>query len=94
MIFALAAFRAAWDDPPPLLRQLWRGARALGLHPFGTDPMVLCDYQLRWAEIQAMEDAGEGPRKQRRESERNSLNAQALELVIWADKHFTRGAPK
>jgi hypothetical protein len=69
---------------------LWRGSKALGLHPWHPEALRLLPLQLEWAAIQAGEDQGIGLRhsvRQQKETERRTLVGR---LVAWADHHISR----
>lgn len=90
-IFELRALRGNWSDPETRLLLLWRGSRALGLHPWHKEVLGLTTFQLHWASVQAREDAGGEARKQWRAEGHDAVQRQAMELIVWADNHLSRG---
>jgi hypothetical protein len=51
----------------------------------------LTTFQLHWASVQAREDAGGEARKQWRAEGHDAVQRQAMELIVWADNHLSRG---
>lgn len=69
---------------------LWRGSRALGLHPWSREAQSLLPFQLAWAALQAGEDQGLGLRQQAREQSEAERRTVVGRLVAWADRHISR----
>lgn len=78
-----------WERQERRLNLLWRGSRALGLHPWHPDVQKLSEHQLEWAYLQASEDFGGEPRKGRLQAKDEATEAAAMELIIWADQHIS-----
>jgi hypothetical protein len=56
--------------------------------------MKLTSHQLLWSVIQAREQAGGTPRKDREEAEMEARSKAAGELMAWADTHISRPGRK
>ncbi|MBI3131496.1 MAG: hypothetical protein HYZ13_09235 [Acidobacteria bacterium] len=69
---------------------LWRGSKALGLHPWSPEALRLLPFQLEWAAIQAREDRGEGLRRRALDQEAADHRRKVADLAVWADRHVSR----
>lgn len=78
------------EPPSDAQRLLWRGARVLGLNPFGEEARALSAFQLRWALVRSVEETGKDPLKDTQDAERERMSKDALELVVWHDQHTSK----
>jgi len=50
----------------------------------------MAPFQLEWAALQASEDRGNTPRKNREAQAQDKLQADSLALLAWIDNHISR----
>jgi hypothetical protein len=78
------------DPPSDAQRLLWRGARVLGMNPFGEEARSLSAFQLRWALLRSVEESGKDPLKEAKDAKAEQLSKDALALVVWVDSHTSQ----
>lgn len=65
---------------------VFRGAQAMGLHPWHPDVQGRSWHQLLWSMLALTPGASERVAK----NQASALSAQAFELVVWMESHVSR----